>query len=352
MDFRLDDDQVAIQDNLRQFCAARYPLDDLSQRDGGLDRGAWDALIELGVLSLMPDEERGGLGMGVVGATIAFEQIGEHLVPGPLLWSSLAALSIDDVASGTLIAGGTIAGGTIAGGAIAGGAAAAEGPYFVEYGSDVDLIVALRPDGMFRIDRDDLPPATELDALDPLNAVSSFATLPTGARIGSAEEAFRLGEVATVLCAAMQVGVAQAALDVAVAYSTEREQFGVPIGSFQALKHMMADMYVRVGLARSATYAAAAALDDPVPDAVDAWPGPDSIDTDISAAKLLAGEAALDNAKASVQVLGGMGFTWEMAPNFLLKRAWVLEHAFGTTSRHALSIAAHLERELEPEAAS
>ena len=125
----------------------------------------------------------------------------------------------------------------------------------------------------------------------------------------------------TVLTAAMLLGVSECALTVARDYALEREQFGVPIGSFQAVKHILADMYVRTGLARSATYAAAAVYDDP------------GIDTPARAAaiaKLLAGEAALANARAAVQVLGGMGFTWAMPPNYLLKRAWVLEHSFGT----------------------
>jgi len=122
-----------------------------------------------------------------------------------------------------------------------------------------------------------------------------------------------------------------------VAYSLEREQFGVPIGSFQALKHIMADMYVRVGLARSATWAAAAVLDDPeVGDAL----------RSIGAAKLLSGEAAVENARASIQVLGGMGFTWQMAPHFLLKRAWVLDQTFGTPTSHALAISASLAEEV------
>ena len=117
-----------------------------------------------------------------------------------------------------------------------------------------------------------------------------------------------------------------AALETARAYALEREQFGVRIGSFQAIKHLLADMYVRTALARSATYAAAALLDD------DAGGDPESA---ARAAKLLAGEAAIANAKAAVQILGGMGFTWAMVPHHLLKRAWVLEHAFGTADAHA-----------------
>jgi alkylation response protein AidB-like acyl-CoA dehydrogenase len=133
------------------------------------------------------------------------------------------------------------------------------------------------------------------------------------------------------------IGIAQAALDVAVAYALERRQFDRPIGSFQALKHVMADMAVRTNLARSATWAAAAVLDDPaVGDPA----------RSVAAAKLLAGEAAVENARAAIQVMGGMGFTWEMPPHFLLKRALVLDQTFGTPTSQALSLAAELEREV------
>jgi len=106
---------------------------------------------------------------------------------------------------------------------------------------------------------------------------------------------------------------------VARAYALEREQFGAPIGSFQAVKHLLADMYVRSSLAQSETYAAAA-LEDPAAGA---------------AAKVLAADAAIANAGTAVQVLGGMGFTWDMLPHYLLKRARVLEQSFGTADDHA-----------------
>src|SRR5262249_8101801 len=150
-------------------------------------------------------------------------------------------------------------------------------------------------------------------------------------RGGGASEAASLRQSGAALCAAMLVGVSDTALETARRYALQREQFGVPIGSFQAIQHLLADMYVRTALARSATWAAAAVLDDPeVGDAQRAT----------AAAKLLAGEAALENARAAIQVHGGTGFTWEMAPNYLLKRAWVLEHAFGDAEAHARSIRA------------
>jgi alkylation response protein AidB-like acyl-CoA dehydrogenase len=323
MDFHLDDDQLALKDNVARFCRSEWPLERVAERrTGGIDRDRWKALADLGAIAAMVEEARGGLGLGAVEGAVVFEQLGRHLVPGPLLWSAIGAFVIREVASAGWTAGGTEDRGARC---------------FVEHAAEVDTLVVLRPDGVARIDRAELPPAAACDALDPLNAVGVFPSLPAGTRVGDAAEAERLRRVGMLLAAALQLGISDAALAVAVAYSLEREQFGVPIGSFQAMKHVMADMYVRTGLARSATYAAAAVLDDPaVGDA----------DRCLRAAKLLAGEAAVENARASVQVLGGMGFTWEMAPHFLLKRALVLDHAFGTSASHALAIGAALAEEV------
>jgi alkylation response protein AidB-like acyl-CoA dehydrogenase len=324
MDFHLDDDQLALQDNITRFCRSRWPLERIGERrPKALDRAGWNELVDLGVTSAMVDEARGGLGLGAVEAAVVFERLGYHLVPGPLLWSALGAFLIREVANGDLMAGGTEDHGAPR--------------LFVEHASEIDTLVVLRPDGISRIDAADLPPSVTGEALDPQSGVGVFSSLPAGTLVGDAAEAARLRRVGVVLSAALQLGISSAALDVAVAYSLEREQFGVPIGSFQAMKHIMADMYVRAGLARSATYAAAAVLDDPmVGDA----------DRSISAAKLLSGEAAVENARASIQVLGGMGFTWEMAPNFLLKRALVLDQSFGTPASHALAIASALAEEV------
>ena len=84
MDFHLDDDQLALQDNVTRFCRARWPLERVAERPTeGLDRAGWDELVELGVTSLLVDEAAGGLGLGVVEGAVVFEQLGRHLVPGP-----------------------------------------------------------------------------------------------------------------------------------------------------------------------------------------------------------------------------------------------------------------------------
>jgi alkylation response protein AidB-like acyl-CoA dehydrogenase len=133
-----------------------------------------------------------------------------------------------------------------------------------------------------------------------------------------------------VLTAAYQVGMARACVDAATAYSLERRQFDRPIGSFQAVKHMLADMAVRAEVARASVDAAAVSLDHP--DGGDATRA-------VAGAGMLAGEAALQNAKGSMQVHGGMGFTWEVDVHLYLKRAWVLNTVFGTPTAHADALA-------------
>lgn len=326
VDFRLDEGQVALQEAVAAFCSSRLPLDSIVAREGAPIAGeTWLALADLGVFSLLVPEDQGGLGLGMVDAVVVFEQLGRSLVAGPTWWSTIVAPLVAGVADGSRVVGGVDL------------VADPGPPVLVEHAGELDVLVVLRDDGIAAIDRSDLVVSDPLDPLDPLTPVGRVDALPPGERIGDVVAAEVVRRQGTTLTAALLLGIAETALAVARDYSLEREQFGQPIGTFQALKHLMADMFVRSSLARSATYAAAALLDDPaVGDA----------DRAVAAAKLLAGEAAVDNARASVQVLGGMGFTWEMPPNHLLKRAWVLEHTFGTSSSHAGSLALALAGEL------
>jgi alkylation response protein AidB-like acyl-CoA dehydrogenase len=120
----------------------------------------------------------------------------------------------------------------------------------------------------------------------------------------------------SLLTAALQVGHAAETLDLAVAYAKERRQFGKPIGSFQAIKHICADMLVRAEVARSAVHAAACLADDPDTVAFEAETNlcspEEVVARAVMGAKLLADEAAVVNARAAIQVHGGMGFTWEL----------------------------------------
>jgi alkylation response protein AidB-like acyl-CoA dehydrogenase len=324
MDFRLDDEQLALRDAVRRFCADRVPLDRAVERAGQpLDRSMWRAFGDLGVLGLLAPVADGGSGLGPVDAAIVLEELGAHLAPGPVVWSVLAAPLLDGVATGERVAAGLDA------------VPAPGEPILVPHAADLDVLVVLRPDGIVACERSDLAAPEPMEPLDPTTPIGRCASLPPGDRIGGPAEAARVRRVGTVLTAAVLVGVSATALETACTYALEREQFGVPIGSFQAIKHLLADMYVRTNLARSATLAAAALLDDA-----------DQPERDVGAAKILAGEAAIRNARAAVQVLGGMGYTWAMLPHLLLKRAWVLEHAFGTADSHATATATRIAAEV------
>ena len=294
MDFRLDDEQLALRDAVSALCRQHFPLDDIAGRD---DTGAWRALSEMGVFDLLAPDQPGG----AVEAAIVNEQFGAHLGTGPLLWTMIARPLVPDAERIT---------GT-------------DRESLVIEHADSDVVLALSTSGVLRcVLREPLAG----EPFDPLTPTVAYAEV-SSEMLASTETAERLRRLGTVLAAAQLVGVAQGALDVASAYALERHQFGVPIGSFQAVKHLLADMFVRVELARAATYAAAAIFDD--------WRA-GNIDVAASTAKLLAGEAGITNGRTAVQVLGGMGFTWEMTPHYFLKRAWLLEESFGTGDAHAI----------------
>ena len=196
-----------------------------------------------------------------------------------------------------------------------------------------DAVLVFDADGVRLVERgalDGVPVPRPLDPLTPLHRVES---LPRGEAVGGADVAAQLQLDGAALVAASLLGIAEAVTDMAVAYAKQREQFGRPIGSFQAVKHLLADMLTRTEVARAAVYAAGVTLDDPgVGDPARA----------VAAAKLIAGEAAFVNGKACIQVHGGMGFTWEVDAHLYLKRAWVLDAAFGSVDDHALAIADRL----------
>jgi alkylation response protein AidB-like acyl-CoA dehydrogenase len=176
--------------------------------------------------------------------------------------------------------------------------------------------------------------------LDPLTPVS-LVSVPRGLgeRVGSAADAARWRAHGTVLTAAMQVGVAQGALDLAVRYASERVQFGRVVGSFQAVKHMLAESLVKLDLARAAVLVAALVADDrSAAEDLSA----ENADEAASAAKVLADKAATEGGRTCVQVHGGMGFTWEVLAHLYVKRAWLLATCFGDADEHAARLAAAL----------
>jgi alkylation response protein AidB-like acyl-CoA dehydrogenase len=327
VDFQLSEDQVALQEGIRSFCAARVSRDQLRELDAGgkLDRALWRELAEMGVFGLRLAESAGGVGLGSADAVLVFEELGRRCVPGPLVWTHLAAGLIDGAASGEKLVSGLDL------------MAGEEGPILVEHRDECDALIVLRRDGVYRIEPRELAGRKIGEPLDPFTPVHHVERLPRGERIADAGRARQLWLEGAALVSGQLLGIAEETLTMANDYAKQREQFGRPIGSFQAIKHILADMFVRQEVARAAAYAAGATLDDPAVG---------DVGRAVSSAKLTAGEAAMKNSRACIQVHGGMGFTWEIPAHFYLKRTWVLESVFGTGDDHADRIAESIEASL------
>ena len=319
MDFRVNADQQALKDGVRSFCEGRIGLGTLGDLEdtGGFDSVLWKELAELGVFALRLPEEQGGAGLGMAETVLAFEELGRTLTPGPLLWTHLAAGLIPGAADGDVVVGGLDLVG-----------ATAE-PYLVEHWDALDVLLVLRRDRVEGIDAASLSVHRVETPLDPLTPLHHLQALPVGKVIGGVEVARGLRLAGAILASAQLLGGAIGSLELALEYAKTREQFGRTIGSFQAMKHMMADMFARQELARAAVYAAGATLDHPQAG---------DLPRAVSAAKLMTGEAAMKNARSCIQIHGGMGYTWEVPAHYYYKRAWVLESQFGTHQEEALRI--------------
>lgn len=309
MDFTLNDDELALRDGMRALMEGRFDIDRVR---AGFTREMWTELGAAGVFSLAGD------GFGWDATVIVFEELGAALVPGPIVGTFLAA-GVDTAAA--------------AGARVIGILERDDTPVVIEHPGDVDALLVLDDDGIVLVSPASLELTPSDWPLDVLTPVALAAALPAGERIGDAADAGAWRRHGALLTAALQVGLARRCLELAVPYAKEREQFGQPIGKFQAVKHMLADMAVAVELARASLHAAAVFCDDPAS-------GP--ADVAVAAAKALAGEAARGNGKRATQVHGGMGFTWEVDVHLLLKRAWVLETHFGDSDHQADIVACAL----------
>jgi alkylation response protein AidB-like acyl-CoA dehydrogenase len=304
VDFDLNDDQVALRDGIRSLCDGRFPIKRV--RDG-FDRAAYSELADAGVFSLRAD------GFAVADAAVVFEELGRAVVPGPLVWAYLAHGLVDGVAGGLETA-------------------HREPPWMVEHLDAIDTLLVVDDRAVLAVPAGKVAGAVPVGRpLDPLTPVHRVDHLPDAEPVGGPDLVARWRREGSVATAAFLVGLAQTCTDLSVAYAKERRQFDRPIGSFQAVKHLLADMLVRTEVARASVHAAACTLDEPeIGDVARA----------VAGAKLLAGEAAIANGKTATQVHGGMGFTWEVDVHLYLKRAWVLDTVFGSVDEHADAVAA------------
>ncbi len=313
MDFEPSEFQVELADGIQRLCQGVYPLDHVRALEGTsqvVDRADWSRLAEAGVFTLCLAEEAGGVGLGLAEATLVFEALGHSLVPGPLVATHLAAGLVDGADDGSTVVG-----------LVERPAGGRTVPVVIEHLADLDVLLVLSDEGIEQLDPASLEATPLARPMDPLTPVWSLSHLPAGEPVAGADVAAWWRRDGRVLTAALQVGLAAWVTELAVEYAQARRQFGRPIGSFQAVKHLCADMAVRTELARCAVQSAGVTVDQPdvgAPEVVAAG------------AKVVADEAAVLNGRAAIQVHGGMGFTWEVPVHLAYKRARVHSLQFGT----------------------
>ncbi|MBI3212884.1 MAG: acyl-CoA/acyl-ACP dehydrogenase [Mycobacterium sp.] len=266
----------------------------------GYDEKLWQLLCEqVGAAALVIPEDLGGAGGELADAAAVLTELGRALVPTPLLGTTLAELALlaaedpDTDALESLAAGESIG-------------AVVFDPAYVVNGDIADVVIAVDGDNLTRWTEFSAQPATTMDPTRRLAGVTAGASAPLGTDPG-------IADAAALLLAAEAVGAATRCLELTVAYTKERVQFGRPIGSFQALKHRMADLYVKV-------QTAGAVVDEAV-----SAPSP----TSAALALFTAAEAFRDTAAEAVQMHGGIAITAESDIQLYFKRAHGIAQLLG-----------------------
>ena len=329
MNFELTDDQRAIQRTARDFLADAYPPAEVRRLAYETERGftdeGWAAMCELGWPALLVPEEHGGLELGVVELAVVQEELGAALAPSPFLSTVAAAAVIADAGSDEQRARWLPA---LAAGEARGAVATVlddVGWTAVPDADSADVIVVRENDAWA------LATATSAEAVEPLDATRRLWRVRADGELDPLPgEGARAYDIVAVALAAESVGVARRAMDMAVQYAKEREQFGRPIGAYQAVSHACAQMLLEVEGARSTTLYAAWALDHE----------PESGPLAASMAKAYASDAGWRVPAASLQVHGGIGFTWEHDLHLWLKRGKANAYLWGDAHEHRARVAA------------
>lgn len=276
-----------------------------STGDTAPGRAVWARLAELGVTALAVPEEFDGIGAHPVDLVVAVERLGRWCVPGPVVESvAVAPILLNDGRAAALACGELIA--TVA------------MPPAVPRAVDADVA-----DLVLLATGTDVTEATngaQHDSVDPARRL--FDVVPQGqSRPADTARAYEFGVLAT---AAQLLGAGQAMLDISVEYAKQRTQFGRPIGSYQAIKHKLADAHIALELARPLAFGAALSLADDSPDTA----------RDVSAAKAAASDAALLVARTALQTHGAIGYTAEHDLSQWLLKVQALHSAWGDPASH------------------
>ncbi|ASW88884.1 acyl-CoA dehydrogenase IpdE2 [Mycobacterium marseillense] len=274
------------------------------ESERGYDESLWQLLCEqVGAAALVIPEELGGAGGELADAAAVLQELGRALVPSPLLGTTLAELALLSATEPDAAALEALAEGTAIGALVL-------DPDYVVNGNIADVVVAVEQDRLSRWTRFNAQPLTAMDPTRRLARVQQQEAEAIGTDPGLADKA-------AVLLAAEQIGAAERCLELTVEYAKDRVQFGRPIGSFQALKHRMADLYVTIAAAKAVV---SDACEDPTP-------------TNAAAARLAATEALNTVAAEGIQLHGGIAITWEHDMHLYFKRAHGSTHLLDSPQR-------------------
>ncbi|MDX1735274.1 MAG: acyl-CoA dehydrogenase family protein [Halioglobus sp.] len=330
MDFTFSEDQLLFQDSVRDFLVNEVTPERIRaswESDSGREDALWSQLAELGLTGITVPEEHGGLGMTAVDFVLLAQECGYVALPEPLVHTALVAVPmLQDI-------GGDLAAEWLP--QVAAGEAKVivgiEQNLLVEDAHVADLlllqqgdrVVAATPGQVDLRHNESVDPSRKLFAVDVDDGAATVATGDTAqALVHAALDRGALG------CAAQALGLAQRMVDMSVQYTAERQQFGAAIGTFQAVKHHMSNVAVRLEYAKAPTHRAAYAVANRQAVASHA----------VSHAKLVACEAANLAAKNCIQVHGAMGYTWEVDLHIYMKKAWALANTWGDAGFHKTRI--------------
>lgn len=329
MEFALSEEQAQLAATVRSLLdkhADSRAVRAAAESEAGYDDALWRLLCEqIGVAALGIPEEYGGAGFSLLESLLVLEELGRSLAPSPLLATLVTAevllAGADEEAKQRLLP-------RIAAGEIAAFVDDTSGPAL-----DADrasVLVLATADGLFEVDPESARRtwAPTMDQTIRLGSVAADTGAATRIASDATAAAQRARLVGAVGVAALQTGCAARALDMTVAYTRERVQFGRPIGSFQALKHRMADMLVEVETSRSASWAASYAV------ATGAANAPELAHV----AKAWCGDALAHVAAETVQLHGGIAITWEHDAQLVFKRAHALGQLFGSAREHRAAL--------------
>jgi alkylation response protein AidB-like acyl-CoA dehydrogenase len=353
MQFGLSESQEFLKDSARKFFAGECPSAEmrrLMETDTAYDAALWSKLTDQGYTGIIFPEAYGGVGLGKVELMLLMEEAGRALLPGPFFASVVLAGSVLDAVASAADQQKYLApicrGEARATVAIleanaswnlrdiqltAGNGKLTGQKFFVSDAAIADFIFVVARNGVFVVNAKapglKISPMTAMDLTRKLYVVE-FSNTPAE-EIGATTNLERAFDVATAALAAELVGGMQRTLDITVEYAKTRKQFGKPIGTFQAVQHQCADMYLETESSRSAVYYAGWALEENSPEA----------STAVSIAKMYASDAARTVGNRGIQIHGGMGFTWENDVHLYYRRAKGSETAFGDATFHRERIA-------------